>query len=283
MAVAMPERPQALSNLALRTLSSLVLVPLALFALWFGGAPFLALVAVAALLMLGEWASIAGAMRPRVWQMLVGAPLVYALWLATNGGTLESIGLALVATVVVAQVAAQIDKWVGPWSILGSLYVALPSVALVWLRQGAPALEGQDSPEAGFRIVVWLFGVVWASDIFAYVAGRSIGGPKLAPAISPGKTWAGLLGGMAGASVIGWAVGAFFGHASALSIGLASGGLAVVAQIGDLAESAFKRRFGVKDSGAIIPGHGGVLDRLDALLFVSVVVALGALVGWRFW
>ena len=135
----------------------------------------------------------------------------------------------------------------------GFLYIAIPAFALIVLRW------------AWFELVFWLMLVTWATDIFAYFAGRSIGGPKLAPRISPNKTWAGLIGGMAGAAVVGALAAQLFRHRPRPSSG--SGALmGLIAQLGDLYESSVKRRLGVKDSGSILPGHGGVLDRLDGLL-----------------
>ena len=134
---------------------------------------------------------------------------------------------------------------------------------------------------ARFDLVFWLMLVTWATDIFAYFAGRAIGGPKLAPRISPNKTWAGLIGGMAGAAVVG-AVAAWLFELDPIFT-FAGALMGLVAQLGDLYESRVKRRLGVKDSGTILPGHGGVLDRLDGLLPVVLVtlmlllVILGAL------
>jgi phosphatidate cytidylyltransferase len=139
----------------------------------------------------------------------------------------------------------------------GFLYVALPALALLVLGWTSAAL------------IFWVLVVTWATDIFAYFAGRSIGGPKLAPRISPNKTWAGLGGGVAGAAVFGGLVAHFMGLGGPFL--LAGGIMGVVAQAGDLYESWLKRRAGVKDSGTILPGHGGVLDRVDGLLPVAVL------------
>jgi phosphatidate cytidylyltransferase len=123
----------------------------------------------------------------------------------------------------------------------------------------------------GFALALWTLAIVWATDIGAYFAGRAIGGPKLAPVISPNKTWAGLFGGMVLAGVAGGAI-TFFGHLPVLTYWLAPL-LAIAAQLGDLAESGMKRRAGVKDSGHILPGHGGLLDRIDGMLPVAILVA----------
>jgi len=156
------------------------------------------------------------------------------------------------------------------WMAAGSLWVALPCVILLWLA---------DSAGVGRPTLLWVFAVVWATDIGAYAAGRALGGPLLAPRWSPGKTWAGLGGGMVCAALAGWATAGVLGAATAVPLVLTSAGLAIVEQFGDLAESVAKRRFGVKDASSLIPGHGGLLDRLDGLLAVIPVVALLTLIG----
>jgi phosphatidate cytidylyltransferase len=122
----------------------------------------------------------------------------------------------------------------------------------------------------GWPMILWLFVTVWATDSGAFVAGRGLGGPRLAPRLSPNKTWAGFAGGAVSAALVGWATSAL-AHAAAVPLVAASIGLAVAAQAGDLAESMAKRRFGVKDSGQIIPGHGGLLDRLDGMLAAAAL------------
>jgi phosphatidate cytidylyltransferase len=156
------------------------------------------------------------------------------------------------------------------WPMIGFPYILLPCIAIVWLRSGG---------EWGMLTLYWLLAVVWATDIMAFVAGRTIGGPKLAPRFSPAKTWSGLLGGMAGAAVAGAATSLILDLDVAVLLALISGGIAVIAQIGDIAESALKRYAHVKDSSHLIPGHGGVLDRVDGLIFAAVAAALAALIG----
>ena len=148
----------------------------------------------------------------------------------------------------------------------GFPYLGLAAVALLWLR---------TDPVAGWPNTLFVLSVIWASDIGAYMAGRLAGGPKLAPSISPGKTWSGAVGGLIGAVLAAQGVAACFssGFSPSHVAGLALG-LSVVSQAGDLLESALKRHFGVKDSGHVIPGHGGLLDRLDALLTVAPAAAL---------
>jgi phosphatidate cytidylyltransferase len=154
------------------------------------------------------------------------------------------------------------------WPAAGVAYVGAPCLAMVWLR----ALPGD-----GLVTLLWVLALVWATDTGAYIAGRGIGGPKLAPRISPNKTWAGLVGGIVAAALIGGAAALLIQNAAGWITVPVSAALAVVEQAGDLFESGVKRRFGVKDSSRLIPGHGGVLDRVDGLLAVSLAVA--ALIG----
>lgn len=150
------------------------------------------------------------------------------------------------------------------WLAVGAIYIAVPCGILIWLRQ---------DQQAGMITILWLFSLVWCADIGAYIAGRAIGGPKLAPRISPNKTWAGFIGGVSIASV----VSGIFGHlweGDIITLFLWGAVIAIASQAGDLLESAAKRHFNVKDSSSLIPGHGGVLDRVDALITASVAAAL---------
>jgi phosphatidate cytidylyltransferase len=158
--------------------------------------------------------------------------------------------------------------------VVAIVYVLAALVALLWLRH---------QPGSGRETVLWVVAVVWATDIGAYFLGKLAGGVKLAPRISPGKTWSGLIGGMCWAAVASAAMGMAFEQGA--TVGLAAIGivLAIVAQMGDLLESAAKRDAGVKDSGRLIPGHGGLLDRIDGLVAVLVAVALARLVMGGDW
>ena len=150
------------------------------------------------------------------------------------------------------------------WMIVGAVYIALPCGILIWLRQ---------DQQAGMITILWLFLLVWSADTGAYLSGRAIGGPKLAPRISPNKTWAGFIGGVTLAGV----VSGIFGHiweGDIITLFLWGGVIAIASQAGDLLESAAKRHFDVKDSSSLIPGHGGVLDRVDALITASIAAAL---------
>jgi phosphatidate cytidylyltransferase len=154
----------------------------------------------------------------------------------------------------------------------------LPSIGLLWLR---------GDTLSGAATVLWLLTTVWAIDTAAYAAGKLIGGPKLAPAISPNKTWAGLCGGIAAGALVGSIAGALVSPPEIVDVALLGGVLAIVEQTGDIAESYAKRRFGAKDSGSLIPGHGGLLDRLDGMLAVTSVVVIltlahgGSVLTWR--
>lgn len=254
-----------------RILSALVLAPIAIAAVWVGSWAFVALAALSGGLLAWEWTRLCSGHFGVSGVLLAAMAILVAIL-----GRVAPLGAVavIVAALFVVPVAERAKERVAAWMIAGVLYIGVPCLALVWLR------------EQGRETLFWLLFLVWATDIGAYAAGRSIGGPKLLPRVSPKKTWAGLLGGILSAAVVG-TVTAFGIDAPPLVLAGLSGGLAIVAQVGDLAESWVKRHFGVKDSSAIIPGHGGVLDRLDGLLATAPVVALicltfgGGLPLWR--
>lgn len=218
----------------------------------------------------------------RLLSAAVLAPIVLmALWL---GGTAWNVLIALLTVGMLLEFFTLSRRngapvWRVPVQIILGLFYILPAAwALVWLRA---------DPQAGRANVLFIVLVVWASDIGAYLFGRLIGGRRLAPAISPSKTWSGAVGGLACALAVGTAaaliqpVAANISHAA-----LVAGLLGIIAQIGDLLESALKRHFGVKDSGYLLPGHGGLLDRLDAVLTAAPAAALLAWLageGAYFW
>lgn len=148
------------------------------------------------------------------------------------------------------------------WKLIGFLYILIPIWSVLLLR------------DIDSNIVLWMFCVIWATDIFAYFAGKNIGGPKLAPTISPNKTWSGLIGGVVASMIIGLLSSFMFVKGNIIFFTVISGLLAVIEQLSDLLESKFKRIFGVKDSGNIIPGHGGILDRLDGMMVVAPFVLI---------
>ena len=250
------------SDLATRLLVAIALIGLAAVALWAGGLGFWLVIAAIGLLMMGEWADLCGAslQHKRLSQYALTVPLaIMAPGLAAGPGFL-ALGLVIGAAFFVAAVTR------GGRLAGGVLYVGLPVLALLTLRMQEPH---------GLLYTFWAMALVWACDSGAYFAGRAIGGPKLAPQISPNKTWAGFIGGVAAAAIFA-ALLIWFGLPVPLAI--ATPMLAMLAQLGDLYESHLKREAGVKDSGNLLPGHGGIMDRLDGLLAVAPVAALLVLV-----
>jgi phosphatidate cytidylyltransferase len=255
-------------ELGLRVVSALVLAPLALAAVYVGGWAFTLVVAAAALAMVWEWNRLCGGAR--LGALLHGAAVVAAIGLAAAGMPAYALAAAL-ALAAVAGALALASERMFRWVAVGIVYLSVPVVALIWLR--AELVEGRN-------VIVWMMAVVWATDIGGYAVGRAVGGPRLAPRISPNKTWAGALGGSGLAALVG--VGAAFagpGIARGSGVIVASLGLSLAAQVGDLAESAVKRHFHAKQSGGLIPGHGGMLDRVDGLLLAAPLAAGLALGG----
>lgn len=200
-------------------------------------------------------------------RILTGTILIaIALIASVEGGYVLAVLVALAATAMFYEWRRMTGGWGAAWYIGGFLYAVLPALALLWVRE-----------RDGLNLLIWIFIVTWTTDIGAYFAGRKFGKRKLAPAISPGKTVEGLYGGIAAATLLGgaWVLGAGLGRPLLALAPL----FAIAAQAGDLFESALKRRAGVKDSGGWLPGHGGVLDRLDGLVPVAVLTALAAIGG----
>jgi phosphatidate cytidylyltransferase len=259
-------KPSQWSDLATRTLVGVVLAALAFTCVVFGGWPFRLLVVLAGALILLEWYEMTH-VSPRALRV-VGVALFLGICVASIWNSAFMQGSVMVIAVLSAAVMilSYILKQRGfYWGGLGFAYAMLPCVALLYLR---------DVPVLGSKIVLWVIALVVATDTGAYFAGRLIGGPKLWPMVSPKKTWAGLLGGMACAALVGLGFAHFAKVYNPVMIAGLSAFLAVISQGGDLTESALKRAFNVKDSGHILPGHGGVMDRLDGLVFVAPMVAL---------
>lgn len=194
--------------------------------------------------------------------------VMLALGAALQGGNLFAVVVAAAATLMFFEWTRLVRGWGAGWSVGGFFYALMPALALLWVR---------ERDLHGLVLLLWVFIITWSTDIGAYFAGRRFGRRKLAPAISPGKTVEGLYGGIAAATLLGgaWALATGLGVAL---LALAPV-LAVAAQAGDLFESGMKRRAGVKDSGTWLPGHGGVLDRLDGLVPVAVLTAAAQLLG----
>ena len=191
------------------------------------------------------------------------AMIALALVAAVLGGYFFAILVAGAATMMYFEWSRLVRGWGFGWYVAGFLYALAPALAVLWIR---------EVPNLGLSMVVWVFVVVWSTDIGAFFAGRAIGGPKLAPTISPNKTIAGLFGGMISAGLVGWAW-VDFADVPTVFLWLAPP-LALAAQAGDLFESWLKRRAKAKDSGSWLPGHGGLLDRLDGLVVVAPLAAL---------
>lgn len=248
--------PRKNADLGTRAAVGAALVVIAAAALWFGGFAFWLLVTLGALAMIHEWGGLHGADagQRKLAQYALMVPLAMLSPLAAGPGFL-ALGLILAAFFFLAIVTR--NGALGA----GAIYVGLPVLALLYLR-------GHGD---GLLLAFWAMALVWACDIGAYFAGRAIGGPKLMPEVSPNKTWAGLIGGIIAAT--GFAL-ALTHWGLPLMLALTTPLLAVLAQAGDLYESQLKRRAGVKDSGTLLPGHGGVLDRMDGLVPVAPVAAL---------
>jgi phosphatidate cytidylyltransferase len=249
-------------ELALRVCSALVLVPLALGAAYLGGWPFAVLWGLAAMVVLWEWNSLVAGSDQRIVLTTGGASLALAIALVLTGHLLAAVIVLAISTLGVASLAPAKRR---TWIAAGVPYAGALGVAPIVLRS--------DNGE-GFLAIIFLFAVVWTTDIAAYFAGRAIGGPKLMPRVSPNKTWSGAIGGTLAAVVVALALAKVTALTGLFAIAMLAVILSVCAQGGDLFESFLKRRFGAKDSGHLIPGHGGLMDRLDGFVTASVVAAL---------
>jgi phosphatidate cytidylyltransferase len=252
------------NNLLLRVASSLVLAPLALAAAYLGGPVFLALWAIVALGVLWEWDTLVCTHDRNPILALGAAALIGASLLLAFDWSGTAIALVLLGVLGVATLATRSRRG---WCAGGLVYAAAMLVAPVVLRGDAGW---------GLAAILFVFVVVWLTDITAYFVGRTVGGPKLSARVSPNKTWSGAIGGTVAAIAGGLLVARLAGIANFAAIGAVAFALSVASQAGDLLESAIKRQFSAKDASSLIPGHGGLMDRLDG--FVAAVVA-AALIG----
>lgn len=256
---------KSLSDLKPRLIAGAVMAAVALVLAYAGPKPFALLVLGVALIMCWEWGRLVRGEE-------FGPALLLHVLAVVVGGVLAVIGVPGLG--VLAVVIGTVVLLVMPlgqrraMSAAGVAYVGFPAVAMLWLR---------GDPAYGFVAILFIFAIVWGSDIGAFAAGRGIGGPKLWPRVSPNKTWAGLMGGLSAGLAAGIIFAQVVPGASTPKLALTGLVLAFVAQMGDLAELALKRRFGIKDSSAIIPGHGGVMDRADSTVAVSIAVSILAL------
>jgi phosphatidate cytidylyltransferase len=238
-----------------------------------GGWWFFALLAVGGLLMLKEWCHLTDCYSNRDFVIGASTALVFPAFVTYFAGnerfaigvvTLLFILSAGLVTTPPHKIAAQASSPKSKNNMsVGIAYVGMALTSLAWLRT-------QDDHG---QVVIWTFFAVWAMDVGGYFAGKGIGGPKLAPKLSPKKTWAGLIGGMVLAAIVSLVIAIIFEMGDPLLMPFAGALIAVVAQLGDLYESAVKRSLNAKDSGNLIPGHGGILDRVDGLVFAAPIVA----------
>jgi len=259
------------ADLRLRLISAVILGPLALLCLWFGGSAFVLMIGAGAVGVAREWVRLCGSQMTQPAAVAVFAGLVAAVVATAFAYPLNALAVLAGAAVLSCALA----RMAGRSGIIGAgvPYIGLAAVALLWLRQ---------DPAAGRADLLFLVLTVWAGDIGAYLVGRLVGGPRLAPHISPGKTWSGAIGGLLGGCLCGLLVAHLHTTPAATwRVVAVAAALGLIAQAGDLLESLIKRHFGVKDSGHSIPGHGGLLDRVDGMLTAAPAAALLALVLGR--
>lgn len=273
MTLSQPARRFNWKDLGLRALSAVVLIPAVIGAIVYGSWPFMVLIAIGASIMGIEW----GDMSERRAPIRIGVAVALGICVPIFAAEMGDFSAAFVLLTFGAIAAALFAKQIKASAIdaaYGVLYIGWPCVVLVWLRQQP---DGKDW-------TVMLFSIAWCADIAAYAIGNVLKGPKLWPRFSPNKTWSGFLGGLAAGITGGVIVESISSSVdlalwAAIAVGLLVG-LATMA--GDLWESALKRRFGVKDAGSLIPGHGGILDRVDGLMFAVIAIAAArlALKAW---
>jgi phosphatidate cytidylyltransferase len=254
--------PARWSNLAVRIVSSLALAPAAIAAAYFGGIVFAVFWMIASICVIWEWDTLVCAHDRRPVLTIGSVAILGAGLLLILGRTLTPIALVALGALAVVTLASREHR---SWCVAGVIYAGALMLAPVLLRRDAAF---------GFAALIFLFTVVWLTDIVAYFCGRLFGGPKLMPAVSPNKTWSGAIGGTLGAICGGIAVAVYFGIGKLAAIGFLALVLSAASQVGDLIESAVKRRFSAKDASGLIPGHGGVMDRVDGFVIAATVAAL---------
>ncbi|KAF5887423.1 MULTISPECIES: phosphatidate cytidylyltransferase [Rhizobium] len=243
-------------ELKLRIVSGLILAAIVLAATWYGALAFRVLAVVIGLLIYYEWSKMTGIARDWVANAVgwIGEAAIAFLVLVGN----FEFAVGMLAGVTAVGIALIILQGTSRWLPVGLFYAGATGLALA-------AIRSDDRP--GLYAMLFVFAVVWATDILAYFVGRALGGPKLAPSISPGKTWSGAIGGAISAVVAGVLLIHFLLPGAEIVAAGVAFVLSVCSQVGDLFESFIKRKFGVKDSSRLIPGHGGVMDRVDGLIF----------------
>jgi phosphatidate cytidylyltransferase len=258
-----PDETPVRSNLQMRIMAALVLAPLALAAAWFGGWFWTILVTLTVVGLFGEWMMVIGNLRPNALMWGFAALGVAGLVLGYGSTEIAHLIIAL-GLFAMFLFSAREHK---SWAAIGLAYTAAPLFSSILLRK---------DPVYGLQAIIFVFAVVWITDIMGYFVGRSVGGPKLWVRVSPKKTWSGAAGGIVG-SMIFAAAFAESGYGALIPMLMLATVISIISQAGDLFESAVKRRFDVKDSSQIIPGHGGLLDRLDG--FMTAILA-AAIIGY---
>ena len=257
--------PSRTGDLFVRTLSTLILIPSSLVVVYSGGVVYAFACAILCSVVFVEWCRITDS-DSQPWLMWAGGITVFlTVFLAGTSGA--PISLYVWAAGAMLAVVAWVTGRVTSWPFMGVVYVGAAGFGLVLLREG----------ETGLVTLLFLLAIVWGTDIFAYLVGRMVGGPKLWPAVSPAKTWAGAVGGLVGGTLAGLGLLQAVGTAIDARIITIAVLLSVGTQAGDLFESALKRSFSVKDSGNLIPGHGGMFDRLDGLLLAAIIALFAGL------
>ena len=261
-----PQARTKTSELGLRVASALVLLVAVLGFTVAGGQWFAAMCGLALIGIVFEFSSVTRAELPNGFRaaMLVSGAAILAAWFLLSPAWAFWVALASVAALALGQFL--INRAV--WASIGLAYAAFPFLSMALLR---------GDTTAGLHSILFVFACVFAADTFAYFVGRALGGPKLAPKISPNKTWSGFVGGIAGSALVAYVVMSVIGYQPDLGLETAAIVVSCVSQLGDLFESWIKRRFGKKDSGSMIPGHGGLLDRIDGLIFACVAAWLAGI------
>lgn len=263
----MAQDPKKKNGFLMRIISALVMLPAAIWIILNGNMPLFILVCFLTFIILYEWN---GIVAKKAFSGLFLVQSICAFFLLfLQSFVVVYLLYAVLGSIILIVAASLIFKNKITWALTGYIYALLPSMSFLFIHENS-----------GAEVVLWMMILIWSMDTGAYFAGKNIGGPKMSPKISPNKTWSGLIGGTITAMIFGYAFVTFTEASNvpfsenALILLILSGFLAILSQIGDLAESAVKRKFSVKDSGAIIPGHGGIMDRVDGLLFVAPTMAV---------
>lgn len=266
------------ANLGSRISSALVLIAVAMAPLYFGGWAWAGLAAIFGLRIIYEWVRMSDGKDSALAFIIPMAACLASITLMMLGHILAAWSVIVVAAILAFIERARRSASGGPfWAGLGALYMLVPTLCLVTLRGGGTGFEAQ-----GLQIILFIMLVVIVADTMAYVGGSIMGGPKLAPKISPKKTWSGFLTGFVFSLFLGAGAAAILKFPISNGVALAAG-VAILSVIGDLVESACKRKLGVKDAGRLIPGHGGLLDRFDSLMMSAVFAALALYVMPELW